>query len=119
LILISPNGESSSAVSRETERGMAWRETPESRRAVAVMIFDGAIKQIKDLVPGDLFRMREPDGTIFNPITLEPDPKVVCKAIDFPVRDEFGTDNYAVGTGYGVAIETFADIEQLKQRGLA
>ena len=96
-----------------------WRPTPEKELIRAFMVFDGSVKEIKDLVPGDVFRMQARDGTFVHPETNEPDPDVVCKAHDYPLRDEVGGPFCFRGSGYVVPVMTYATIEDLNKEGLS
>lgn len=101
---------------------MKWRPTPAKRLLTAkVYAGDGWIdRQMSDLEPGDIFRVASPSGELVNPLTNEPDDKVVALVTDYPIKNYNNQIGSLLGAeGYGVPIELFESFDDLKRKGLS
>ncbi len=101
---------------------MKWRPTPEKILIKARKLAgDGWVDVLmQDLEPGDVFRAIAPDGGIIHPCSGEPDAEVISFVTDYPIRNYNNQIGSLLGAqGYGVPIEVFASMDELKRKGLS
>lgn len=100
---------------------MKWRPVPEGRRITARKLVGDAWTdvQMADLEPGDIFRAVSPSGDLIDPVTGEGDRDVVARVADWPIKNYNNQIGSLLGAvGYGVPIELFESIDELKRKGL-
>lgn len=101
---------------------MKWRPTPEKILIKArKMVDDGWVDVLmQDLQPGDIFRAIGPDGDAIHPCSCEPDDLVVALVTDHPIKNHNNQIGSLFGAqGYGVPIEVFSSMDELKRKGLS
>ena len=101
---------------------MKWRPTPEKILIKARKLAgDGWVDVLmQDLLPGDVFRAIAPDGEVVHPVSGEPDDKVVALVTDHPIKNYNNQIGSLLGAqGYGVPIEVFESMGELKRKGLS
>lgn len=101
---------------------MKWRPTPDSILIKARKLAgdEWVTIEMKDLRPGDIFRAIAPDGGVIHPVTGEPDDVVVALVTDHPIRNDLNQIGSILGArGYGVPIEVFPSMDELKRKGLS
>ncbi len=99
---------------------MKWRPTPEAELITARrMVGDGWEPcRFEELQPGDVFRAIAPDGSFVNPTTGLEDEACIALVLDPPRKlDPLGSDGQWYG--YGVPIDLFPSVEELKRKGLS
>jgi hypothetical protein len=99
-----------------------WRPTPEKQRITArKFVGDAWIDcRMEDLQPGDIFRAVAPGGDLVDPCTNEPDEDAVALVIDWPIKNYNNQIGSLLGArGYGVPIDLFPSMDELKRKGLS
>lgn len=99
---------------------MKWHPTPKANLITARRMSGDSWEacRLEDLRPGDVFRAVAPDGTFVNPTTGEEDEACIARVVDAPRKmDPLGSDGQ--WHGYGVPIDLFPSIEELKRKGLS
>lgn len=101
---------------------MAWKPVaPENKITARKYVGDAWVDvEMKDLLPGDIFKAVDPRGEVIDPCTNEPDDDVVALVTGYPIRN----DNNQIGSlmgevGYGVPVEVFESMSDLQKRGLS
>lgn len=101
---------------------MKWRPTPKSRLITALRRIGETWEAclMAELQPGDIFRAVDANGNTINPATHELDDDCVARVHDFPIRNDNNCNGSIFGAeGYGVPMELFRSIDDLKRRGLS
>ena len=101
---------------------MKWHPTrPGNKITARKFVGDSWIDmEMKDLIPGDIFRAVSPSGELIHPVTHEPDDDAVALVTDYPTKNDLNQTGSLLGAvGYGVPIEAFDSMEELKHRGLS
>lgn len=101
---------------------MKWRPTPERIRITArVLVGDSwDDRRMEDLQPGDIFRAVSPNGQFINPATHEIDNSCVARVADYPIKNYNNQIGPVLGAqGYGVPIDVYRSMAELKRKGLS
>lgn len=101
---------------------MKWRPTPEKQRITARKFAGDAWVDIRmeDLQPGDIFRAVSPSGDLIDPCSGEGDRDAVSLVTDWPIKNYNNQIGSLLGAqGYGVPIERFESMDELKRKGLS
>lgn len=75
--------------------------------------------RIEELRPGDVFRAVGPDGRFVNPSTGEADDSCIALVADHPIKNDLGQTGQTAGRGYGVPVNLFASMAQLRLKVLS
>jgi hypothetical protein len=101
---------------------MAWRPTPESQRIMARKLAGDSWVDVRmeDLRPGDVFKAVSPTGELIDPCSGEPDDEVIALVTDYPIKNHNNQIGSLLGErGYGVPIDLFPSMDELKRKGLS
>lgn len=99
-----------------------WRPTPPDITITARKLAgDGWVEiAMKDLAPGDIFRAVGPDGDLINPCTHEPDADCIARVLDYPIKNDMNQCGSLLGAqGYGVPVDVYASMDELRRKGLS
>lgn len=102
---------------------MKWKPTPKEYRITARRLIGETWEdcQLVDLRPGDIFRSVSPfTGEFIHPDTHEPDDACIARVNDLPIRNDNNCNGSLLGAvGYGVPIDLYASMDDLKRKGLS
>lgn len=101
---------------------MTWRPTPDAQLIMARRLVDERWIEclMQELRPGDIFRAVSPDGDLIDPATGEPDENMVALVTGHPIKNYNNQIGSLMGEqGYGVPIDVFASMDELKRKGLS
>lgn len=98
---------------------MAWRPTKPEEKILARKL-DGQTCEFKDLRPGDVFHAIAADGHAIHPHTEEPDDEAVARVTGYPIQNVDNCNGSLLGAvGWGVPIEVYPSMDELKRKGLS
>jgi hypothetical protein len=82
---------------------MTWHPIADDQRVRAELL-DGRLVEMKDLLPGDIFRSVAPDGrTYVHPYNHEEDPFAYGLVVDLPVKAT-DVNEHNQSSGYAVKV---------------
>jgi hypothetical protein len=102
---------------------MKWRRTPKEYLITALRLVGETWESclLEELQPGDIFRAVSPfTGDFIHPETHEPDDACIARVNDLPIRNDNNRNGSLLGAvGYGVPIQLYESMDDLKRKGLS